>query len=158
MFEHKVTQLLFNHTSSETAYVVKDYPYGGLRCQIRYWLEYKPKKGFRFVSQTTNPRRNNEVFSNKPKTSTYYKFGAAMYLDDKGYVEWAGLSEYQGLVDSRAWVEQFGAAVPEIGQSVMKVWMATKERYEVAKQLGKVTARIGDGPIEIVAPEIPQLA
>jgi hypothetical protein len=47
-------QLLFGHTSPETAYVVEDYPYGfRLRCKIRYWLEFKAKKGFRLVSQTT---------------------------------------------------------------------------------------------------------
>jgi len=38
--------------------LVEDYPYGfRLRCKIRFWLEYAPKRGFRFVSQTTNPKR-----------------------------------------------------------------------------------------------------
>jgi hypothetical protein len=37
-----MTQILTDHTSPETAYLVEDYPYGfRLRCQIRYWLEYR---------------------------------------------------------------------------------------------------------------------
>jgi hypothetical protein len=60
-------QLLSGHTSPETAYVVNDYPYGyTLRCTIRYWLEYQPKKGFRLWSQTSNPKRPGLVW-NKPK-------------------------------------------------------------------------------------------
>jgi hypothetical protein len=44
-----------------------------LRCKIRYWLEFHPKRGFRFVSQTTNPKRGNVW--NKPKASTFMRFG-----------------------------------------------------------------------------------
>src|SRR6516165_4444148 len=63
-------QILSGHISPETAYVVEDYPYGlRLRCRIRYWLEHTPKRGFRFWSQTTNPKRGN--IWNKPKASTY---------------------------------------------------------------------------------------
>jgi len=54
-------QILKGHISPETAFIVDDYPYGfRLRCKIRYWLEYNPKHGFRFVSQTTNPKRAGE--------------------------------------------------------------------------------------------------
>lgn len=68
-------KVLWGHNSAETAYVVADYPYGfRLRCQIRYWLEYRKGKGFRFVSQTTNPKRPGEVW-NKPKASTYSPLG-----------------------------------------------------------------------------------
>ena len=57
-------EILKGHTSPETAYLVRDYPYGyTLRCQIRYWLEHKPGKGVRFVSQTTNPKRPGIVWN-----------------------------------------------------------------------------------------------
>src|SRR3990170_1289756 len=73
---------LYGHTSEATAYLVADYPYGFReRTQIRYWLEGKPKKGWRFMSQTLNPKTSRW---NKPKASTYTEWGAAMYLDDKG--------------------------------------------------------------------------
>lgn len=80
---------LKGHVSPETAYVVDDYPYGfRLRCKIRYWLEYHPKKGFRLVSQTTNPKVAGEVW-NKPKASTYARGIAVMLLDDdNGHVSW----------------------------------------------------------------------
>ena len=84
---------LHGHTSEATAYVVADYPYGyTLRTSIRYWLEGpKAKKGWRFVSQTMNPKTNRW---NKPKASTYIEWGAAMYLDDKGHVHWDGVGPY----------------------------------------------------------------
>ena len=85
-------QPLYGHTSEATAYVVDDYPYGfRARTQIRYWLEQKPKKGWRFVSQTMNPKTNRW---NKPKASTYIEWGAAMYLDGKGHVHWDGIGPY----------------------------------------------------------------
>ena len=41
-------KLLSGHISPETAYVVERLPlrFFRLRCKIRYWIEYKPKKGF----------------------------------------------------------------------------------------------------------------
>lgn len=89
----EVVTPLYGHTSPETAYLVQDYPYGfTLRCQIRYWIERKPSKGFRFGSQTTNPKRGNVW--NKPKYSTYVEYAAAMYLDDNGHVQWRGVGVY----------------------------------------------------------------
>ena len=49
-------QTLVGHTSFETAYLVTDYPYGRLKCNIWFWLENDPKKGFRFCSRTQNPK------------------------------------------------------------------------------------------------------
>lgn len=85
---------LSGHTSQETAYLVDDYPYGfKLRCKIRYWLEYRTNKGYRFCSQTTNPKKPIEVW-NAPKKSTYVEMGASMYLDENDYVQWTGLGRY----------------------------------------------------------------
>ncbi len=82
------------HVSPETAYIVSDYPYGRqLRCKIRYWLETKKSHGMRFVSQTTNPKKNNEVFSNKAKGSIYNTF-MVMVVDERGYVFYRSLSLY----------------------------------------------------------------
>lgn len=129
-------KLLIGHTSPETAYVVDDYPYGyTLRCKIRYWLEFKPKMGFRLVSQTTNPKRPGEVW-NKPKASTYCKFGGAMFLADNDHVHWAGLSEYNSGADALAWREKYGAAVPEAGRKVLDQWVAAKIAYDGARKAG----------------------
>ncbi len=83
---------LYGHTSEATAYEVADYPYGFReRTKIRYWLEKKAKQGWRFVSQTLNPKTQRW---NKPKASTYVDWGAAMFLDDKGHVKWEGVGQY----------------------------------------------------------------
>ena len=123
-------EILTGHTSPETAYVVDDYPYGfRLRCKIRYWLEYKPPLGFRLVSQTTNPKRPGEVW-NKPKASTYYKFGGAMFLDENDHVQWSGLSEYSSGAEAKAWQEKYGEGVPEAGRSILAKWTAAKLAYD----------------------------
>ena len=63
-----VKEPLYGHDSMATAYLVDDYPYGfRLRCKIRYWVEYVPKKGYRMVSQTTNPKIADREVWNKPK-------------------------------------------------------------------------------------------
>jgi hypothetical protein len=134
-------KLLFNHTSPETAYVVTDYPYGyTLRCSIRYWLEFKPKAGFRMMSQTTNPKKPGVVW-NKPKASTYCKFGGAMFIDENDHVHWAGLSEYSNGAEAKAWAEKYGAAVPEAGKTLLAKWVAAKLAYD--------GARTKDDPLEV---------
>ncbi len=133
-------QLLFNHTSPETAYLVDDYPYGfRLRCKIRYWLEWKNKKGFRLVSQTTNPKAS-DVW-NKPKKSTYCMAGA-MYLDEKNYVQWDGFNYYD-LKRALEWTKQFGEAVPEIGRSTLRALLAYAIVYEEKKLQNRIAITIG---------------
>lgn len=110
-------QPLYGHTNEATAYLVDDYPYGGLRTQIRYWLEGpKPKKGWRFVSQTVNPKTGKW---NKPKASTYSDWGGAMFLDDKGHVHWDGVGPYSDERKILAFVQAFpGADMRELKKVV----------------------------------------
>lgn len=122
-------QILKGYTK-ENPYVVDDYPYGfKLRCKIKYWLEYSPNKGVRFVFQTSNPKRDNLVW-NKPKASTYSRFGAAMYLDHNGHVAFAGLGEYSDLKEALAFKENFGEGVPEEAKKTLDDWIKAKTIYE----------------------------
>ena len=82
---------LYNHTSEATAYLVTDYPYSGLRCQIKFWLESHPKKGMRFCAQTQNPKNGRW---NNPKKSTYSLLAMGMYLDERGHCMHAAIHEY----------------------------------------------------------------
>jgi len=126
-------KILTGHVSPETAYVVEDYPYGfRLRCKIRYWLEHNPKRGFRFVSQTTNPKRPSEVW-NKPKASTYCRFGGAMFLDENEHCHWAGLTEYSSGAEAKAWLEKYGEGVPEAGRMLLNKFVAAKVAYDAAR-------------------------
>ena len=110
-------QPLYGHTSETTAYLVEDYPYGfTTRTSIRYWLEHKPKKGWRFVSQTMNPKTGR---LNKPKASTYADWGAAMYLDENGHVKWDGVGPYTDEAKMLAFVQAFpGADMRELRKVV----------------------------------------
>jgi hypothetical protein len=137
----KQVTILKGHTSPETAYVVDDYPYGfKLRCKIRYWLEYKPGNGFRLVSQTTNPKRAGEVW-NKPKASTYARFGGCMYLDGANHVQWSGLSEYCDGAEAAEWLDTYGEGVPEAGQDLLRKWMAEKTTYDANRKPGDHLAK-----------------
>lgn len=101
-------QILSGHTNFESAYLVNDYPYGRtLRCRRKCWIETATKgakKGqMRFVTCTTNPKKQGEVW-NKPHAGQYNHF-LLMYLDSEtGYVQTAGVDIY-----SLCEVEEFKA-------------------------------------------------
>jgi hypothetical protein len=122
---------LYGHTDEQSAYLVQDYPYGSMRCRIRYWLENTPKKGFRFVSQTENPKT---LRWNAPKKSTYVKFAGCMYLDEKDHVQWDGVSEYTNASKVLDFVKDF----PHADFSVLRMWAKEKAKYELASAHGKV--------------------
>lgn len=63
-----------NLLNSATKVQNDNYPYGSLRATAFFSLEFQPKKGFRSVFQTINPKTNR---LNNPKKSTYNDF---MYL------------------------------------------------------------------------------
>ena len=128
-----MTTILKGHTSPETAYMVDDYPYGyTLRCRIRYWLEFKEGKGFRFCSQTTNPKAGHRW--NKPKASTYCRFGGCMFLDDKGHCHWTGLSQYSDGAESKAWADKWRDGVPPAGLATLDEWVKAKLAYDGARE------------------------
>lgn len=128
-------EILKGHTSPETAYIVEDYPYGyKLRCKIRYWIEFKPKKGFRFCSQTTNPKRGHVW--NKPKCCTYAEFGACMYLDDNAHVQCTYLGQYSSGVEATNWSNTYRSGVPEAGLSTLDAWVAAKSTYDANRNPG----------------------
>jgi hypothetical protein len=129
-------QPLYGHTSEATAYVVADYPYGFReRTQIRYWLESKPGKGYRFMAQTMNPKTGRW---NKPKASTYVDFAAAMYLDDKAHVEWDGIGAYS---DERK-ILDFVRTFPGADLRAIKAFVPKKIQYLQGVANGQIVWRI----------------
>lgn len=85
--------LLLNPTSAGRAIVITSYPYGRLRCIMRYWLEYKDGRGTRLVSQTNNPKRSGLVW-NKPHAGTYTAGAVVLVTDDEGHVKERVLAGY----------------------------------------------------------------
>jgi hypothetical protein len=103
----QVVTPLYGHTSEETAYLIQDYPYGfKLRCQKKVWLEFRPGKGYRLVSRTSNPKKGG--IWNKPDKSTYIQV-ANLYLDQEGYVQWKGIAGWE----KKEVLEQFAKDFPQ---------------------------------------------
>jgi hypothetical protein len=140
--EARVVKPLYGHTDANTAYVVDDYPYGRHRTQKRFWLESKPKKGWRFVGQTLNPKTQRW---NKPKASTYTSLAACMYLDEKEHVQWDGVSEYSDADDVLAFVKTF----PKADMTVLKKWIPAKIKYLEKSLSGEVVMTINKKPVEV---------
>jgi len=113
---------LYNHNSAETAYLVSDYPYGRKRCQIRFWLESDPKKGFRFCSQTEHPVKK---IWNAPKKSTYNLVGGNMFLDEQGHCSWEGVSEYTSAEKALEFARKF----PSTDSKVLLAWALKKAAF-----------------------------
>lgn len=128
-----VIKPLYGHTSLETSYLVPDYPYSfRLRCKIRYFIEKDAKKGFRMVSQTTNPKKSMGHIDvwNAPKKTTYVNLAACMYLDENDHVQWSGISAFSEAEKILEFVQNF----PEADLSNVK------DAVLVAKAMAKRTA------------------
>jgi hypothetical protein len=130
-------EILKGHISPETALEIPDYPFGfRLRCKIRYWLEYKSKKGFRFCSQTTNPKRIGEHW-NAVKSSTYSRYGGVMLRNpENGHICWKGLSEYDELPIDESFLSQYGDTMPDEAVKELQLLIVTRRRYEELKNEG----------------------
>jgi hypothetical protein len=123
---------LYGHISEDTAYLVTDYPYGRLRCWIKFWLETDPRKGVRFCSQTQNPKN---LRWNAPKKSTYARLGGAMYLDDLGHCTWRALSEYAGVEEILKFLKDFG---PLSANDILKDFVRVKTEMWRKRVSGEV--------------------
>jgi hypothetical protein len=139
-----VKTVLYGHTSPATAYVVDDYPYGRtLRCKIRYWLENHPKRGARFVHQTTNPKVESREFWNKPHKSTYADIGAVLYLDDKGHVQWTALKTWAKPSE----VREFMTTFPGVDVEGINLLIRANLPYVTATSEGRHTHTMNGKPI-----------
>ena len=130
-----IKTILSGHTSPDSAYVIESYPYGfHLRCKMRCWLETN-KKGTRFVTQTTNPKRGD--IWNKPKASTYSEISGAMYLDENGHVQWQGLTPYAEADKCTEFLNTFGESATN--HSGLVAWVRRKVIFE--EEMNKFTPR-----------------
>jgi hypothetical protein len=140
-----VVKPLYGHNSSETAYMVEDYPYGRNRCRIRYWLEANiaspTSKGFRFVSQTEHPVKKTW---NAPKASTYKLLAGNMYLDEKGHVTWTGLSEYSSAQETLEFIKTFRGS--DFSRLKALLWCERKAKLSSGLASGRVVFTINDVP------------
>jgi len=99
--------------SPETAAIVPDYPYGfTLRCSMRVWVEYKPGKGFRYCTQTTNPKKAYTLW-NAPKRSTYARVAMCIRQGEDGHLNPASVSEYADATELAAYLADNAATLSD---------------------------------------------
>jgi hypothetical protein len=137
--EEKSMTPLYGHDSEANAYLVPDYPYGGQRCQIRFWLEHQPRKGWRFVSQTQNPKNGRW---NNPRKGTYFVLAGCMYLDEKGHVQASMLSEYAKPEEILTFLEKF----PQADHSTLKAYVIGRKAVCKRKADGHAVISINGVP------------
>jgi len=114
---------LYGYTSEKDSYLVEDYPYGfKLRCNIRYWIEFTPQKGYRYCSQTQDPRNGRW---NKPKKETYVLLGACLYLDSQDHVNSAGLTQYS----DGSKILDFVKAFPGADFTMLRIYVKPKIKH-----------------------------
>ena len=71
---------------------VKDYPYGyNLRTTLYDTMEFNPKKGYRHITQTVNPKTFR---LNNPKKSTYDDV-IVRYYDENNHIKTRGFTFYR---------------------------------------------------------------
>lgn len=93
------------HNSEQSAYIIDDYPYSfNLRCEMRIWLEFDPKRGYRFCRQTLNPKTERW---NAPKKETYVEYVAFIYEGTDGQTRTLGLSRYSSPEEIRDFLEKY---------------------------------------------------
>jgi hypothetical protein len=139
---NKFGKPLYGYDSKEKSYLVEDYPYGfKLRTSIRYWLEYTPRKGWRFCSQTMNPKAAPGTW-NKPKASTYVMLAACLYLDSQDHVTWAGITQYTDETDVLDFVEAF----PQADFKILKSFTKQKIKFTEALIAGTAVFEINGVP------------
>ncbi len=98
-------KILTGHTNFETAYQIKDYPWGfRLRTTQYVWIETVKKKGDRVIRQTIDPRSGKLC---APKASTFCNL-QWLYLDEVGHVQSDGVGIYNKREEVTAAVEKIG--------------------------------------------------
>ena len=134
-------KVLSGHISSETAFIIEDYPYGyNLRCQKRVWLEINDR-GTRLCAQTNNPKKNG--IWNAVKKSTYSLFGVLLQKeltdgnpDEVGYVTWSGLSMYEVENKGQEWLNVYKDGLTETQIKELNVYLKLIERRKDMKARG----------------------
>lgn len=96
--------------SEATAHIVENYPYGGYRTQMRYWVETREKFGQRIVMQSLNPKTGEW---NKPHAGAYSSLICLYINNDNGHCEGSHVGVYQSKADLDLWETTFAAVLTD---------------------------------------------
>lgn len=122
-----LTPLANPQPTKENPHIIPDYPYGfTLRCQMRVWVEHKDGKGYRYVTQTSNPRTGN-INWNNPKASTYNPFPLIVGTNEEGHVKYTALHGYMEPGEFTDWLKQYGECLTEDQKKAIQYFMVRRQ-------------------------------
>jgi hypothetical protein len=120
------------HVSPETAFIVKDYPYGfTLRTEMRVWVETRKGMGQRICTQTKNPKVAGEKW-NKPKSGIYHAIVLIQIDDETGHFSNLSLSNSAWDEETKKF-EQYIPYMSDLQKKIFNIYrakMIAKERLK----------------------------
>ena len=110
----------FDAVSKETAKEAKDYPYGGLKTSMFFWIEDGGKKGWRNVMQSVNPKSGR---LNAPKKSTYSHTPLFITETKEGFYEFTSCPDLRDKDGKNVndFIAKFWEILPEQYKSYLKI-------------------------------------
>lgn len=113
--------------TEDNPHVIEDYPYGfTLRCKMRVWVEYREGFGYRYFSQTSNPKKDNLVW-NKPKHGTYNPFPIIVGTDDEGHTTHTAMHGYMEKDEMEKWLAEYGHCLTEDQKKAIHYFMVRRK-------------------------------
>lgn len=106
----------------ENKQTAPDYPYGTLRTDMYYYVEYRPKMGWRAVRQSVNPK-NGKL--NKPHCGTYSDF--PIYVGrraDNNHLEFIWFPRFASVGAVQSFINAFWEKMPEHDREYCHAFLA----------------------------------
>ena len=101
--------------------MVDDYPYGRLKCEMTFSIEFKKGRGYRSVRQSKNPKTGR---INNPKKSVYYNFLYMFRDEETGHVLFRAinLGTMGGIVNLKNWLTAHVDQLSFTDQESQELW------------------------------------
>jgi hypothetical protein len=142
-------EVLSGHDCFENAVSVYDYPYGRLRTEMRFWIESKPKHGYRLVTRSLNPKNGRW---NNPKKTTYSAFLSLVKMKENGHIKTIGFSNYTEESKIQDFLnihrEYFSQDQINLIEAIIKIKTKVSDHYKKAIQELEEKPRIKNDTLE----------
>jgi hypothetical protein len=104
-------------TSLETSCIARNYPYGGMKTEMFFYVQEKGKKGYRTVTQSKNPKNG---MMNKPHAGTYYFLPIYILEKSEGFFEFLYCPHYPDK--AQEFINLYWKMIPEKDQKFIQTW------------------------------------
>ena len=113
-----------NANSLETAKIATNYPYGSLKYTMHFFVEHKPKKGWRAVTQSINPK-NGKL--NKPHAGTYSLLPIVIEEKENNFFEFVHCPHPYYPDKMQAFLDTYFSALSDSDKKYVKTAITTTE-------------------------------